>query len=176
MANSNAMRSRLRYAPSWLFVLVLVVVLPEGALAACTDPPSPEVNWQRCNFDGLDLQSVDLTGARLRDASFFRTDLSDSNLEGSDSTRAKFVNAIARAVDFSGAKLYQADFTKADLEGASMAGVDLRLARLFRANLRGVDFTGAQMRNTDLTRADLSGATWTDGERVCKEGSIGRCN
>ena len=29
---------------------------------------------------------------------------------------------------------------------------------------------------TGLRNADLSGATWIDGERICAEGSIGRCN
>ncbi len=52
------------------------VIGPGTALAACTDPPAPKVNWQRCAFDGLDLTGVDLSGARLRDGSFFRSDLS----------------------------------------------------------------------------------------------------
>ena len=57
-----------------------------------------------------------------------------------------------------------------------MVGADLRLARLFRATLRGADLTNARLGGADLNRADLSGATWTDGTRICAEGSIGRCN
>ena len=38
------------------------------------------------------------------------------------------------------------------------------------------DLTGVKLGGADLTLADLSGATWTDGKRVCSEGSIGRCN
>ena len=53
---------------------------------------------------------------------------------------------------------------------------DLRRARLFRAILRGADLTEARMTGADLLNADLSGATWSDGQTVCTEGSIGQCN
>ncbi len=56
--------------------VLLATLLPAGAaLAACTDPPAHEVNWQRCILDGLELEGVDLSGARLRDGSFFRSNL-----------------------------------------------------------------------------------------------------
>ena len=69
--------------------LVALLAGPGTARAACTDPPAPEVNWQRCAFDGLDLTGVDLSGARLRDGSFFRTDLSSSDLSKTSAFRAK---------------------------------------------------------------------------------------
>ena len=176
MVDLSGMKSR----PAILalaLVSVLATCLWAGtARALCTDPPGPGVNWQRCNFDRLDLAAVDLSGARLRDASFIRTDLSGSRLVKADSTRAKFVNATLNGTVFDNAKLYGADLTKADLTEASLNGADLRMARLFRATLRGADLTGARLRGTDLSRADLSGATWTDGKRVCAEGSLGRCN
>jgi uncharacterized protein YjbI with pentapeptide repeats len=121
------------------------------ALAGCTDAAAPGVDWSRCYLDGKDLRNVDLTGAWLRSASFNRADLSDSNLSEVDGFRAKFVSAMA-------------------------TNAHLRHARFFRANLRGADLTGARMRGADLLNADLSGATWTDGEKVCAEGSIGQCN
>ena len=156
--------------------LFLLATAWSPALASCTDPPGPGVNWQRCAMDGLDLREVNLAGARLRDGSFFRTDLSSADLSGTESYRAKFVNAKLRDVVLDDAKLYEADLTKADLTGASLIGVDLRRAHLFRAILRDADLTDARLKGADLTRADLSGATWTDGERICAEGSVGRCN
>ena len=146
------------------------------AEAACTDPPAPGVNWQRCVQDGLAFKQVDLTGARLRDASFFRADLSESDLSKISGFRVKFVNAVLRGVRLDGAKLSQADFTKADLSGASLVGADLRRVRFFGAVLREVDLTDARLTGADLVRADLSGATWIDGKRICAAGSIGRCN
>lgn len=161
---------------SLLTVVLAVLVFPAGARASCTDPPAPGVNWQRCAMDGLNLREVDLKGSRLRDGSFFRADLSGSNLSGAEAYRAKFVNATLKGTVLDDAKLYEADLTKADLTGASLVGVDLRRARMFRAILRDANLTGARLTGADMTRADLSGATWTDGERVCAEGSVGRCN
>ncbi len=156
--------------------VLLVTLLPAGAaLATCTDPPAPEVNWQRCTFDGLDLDDVDLSGARLRDGSFFRSNLSGSDLSGVSAFRVKFVNARLRETKLDGAKLSEADFTKADLRGASFKGADLRRARFYHADLREADLTAARLKGADLTRADLTGATWIDGKRVCAEGSLGRC-
>jgi uncharacterized protein YjbI with pentapeptide repeats len=161
----------------WSFLTVLLLATAwSPALASCTDPPGPGVNWQRCAMDGLDLREVNLAGARLRDGSYFRTDLSGGDLSGTESYRVKFVNAKLINVVFDGAKLFEADLTKADLTGASLVGVDLRRARLFRAKLRNANLTDALLKGADLARADLSGATWTDGERVCAEGSVGRCN
>ncbi len=155
----------------------LALLLPAGsAQAACTDPPAPKVNWQRCILDGLELEGVDLSGARLRDGSFFRSELNGSDLSGANAFRAKFVNAKLRETRFDGAKLSEADFTKADLRGASFKDADLRRARFFRADLRGSDLTGARLKGADLTRADLSGTIWIDGKRICAEGSRGRCN
>ncbi len=146
------------------------------AIAACTDPPGPEVNWRRCVFDRLPLNAVDLTAAELRDASFFRADLSATVLDNVSAFRAKFVNATLSEASFVEANLQEADLTKADLSDANLTAADLRRARLFRANLRGADLTDARLEGADLAQADLSGVTWTDGERVCAEGSIGRCN
>jgi len=146
------------------------------AVAGCTDPPEPKVNWQRCAFDRENLKGVDLSGARLRDGSFFRTNLSEADLSAVSAFRAKFVNAVLIDARFDKAKLEGADFTKADLSDASFVDADLRRVRLFRATLRGANLTGARMGGADLNQADLSGATWIDGKRTCAEGSIGRCN
>ena len=156
-------------------LLAWVAGVPD-ALAACTDPPEAGVNWQRCVFDGLEIRDVDLSGARLRDASFFRSDLSRSDLSGISGFKTKFVNAVMHDAKLYKAKLSEADFTKADLTGASLANADLRRARFFDAILRNADLSGARLRGADFTRADLSGATWMDGKRVCAEGSLGRCN
>ena len=156
--------------------LLAFAALASPALADCTDPPSTGVNWQRCNFDSLTFEDVDLSGARVRDSSFYRSDLSGSNLTGVEAYRSKFVNTDLTKVTLDEALLGQADLTKANLTGASLRGADLRNARLYRAILRESDLTNARLDGADLARADLSGATWTDGKRVCAEGSVGRCN
>ena len=154
-----------------------LAALPLGpALAGCTDPAVPGVNWQRCYFDERDFRGADLTGATLRDGRFARADLSGATLVRADARRAKFFTATLVNVDFTAARLAEADFTKADLTGAVFRQADLRRARLFRAVLRNADFTEARMRDADLLDADLSGARWVDGKTICAEGSIGQCN
>jgi uncharacterized protein YjbI with pentapeptide repeats len=156
--------------------VALALAWPSGkASAACTDPPDPGVDWSRCAFDNLTLTDLDIEGAKLRDSSFLRSDLTGSNLAEVEGYRTKFISSTLRKVVFDGAKLLQADFTKADLTGASFVGADLRNALFFKANLSGADLTDAKLKQADLTRADFSGATWVDGERICREGSIGRC-
>ena len=145
------------------------------AQAACSDPPAPEVNWQRCLMNGVDLGAVDLTGARLRDNSHFRSVLDGARLVGVDGFRAKFVNASLVGADLSRGKFSEADFTKADLSRARLVKSDLRRAKLFRALLRGADLRGARLDGADTGKADFSGATWTDGQKICAEGSIGFC-
>lgn len=157
------------------FFFILIGPVSE-AVAACTDPPGPEVNWRRCVFDRLSFESVDLSAAELRDTSFFRAEMSGATFDRVTAFRAKFVNAIVVGASFAEANLQEADFTKADLSNADLVGADLRRARLFRSILRGANLTDAQLAGADLTQADLSGAIWIDGERVCGEGSIGRCN
>ncbi|WP_343562336.1 pentapeptide repeat-containing protein [Kiloniella sp. b19] len=146
-----------------------------SALAACTDPPEPGVNWQRCLMNSSQLDAVDLTGAKLRDNSQFRSILDQAVLRDVDGFRAKFVNASMIGADLENGRFSEADFTKADLSQASLKNADLRRAKLFRAILRGADLSGARLSGADIGKADFSGATWTDGQKVCAEGSIGRC-
>jgi uncharacterized protein YjbI with pentapeptide repeats len=170
----------IRFVSAYVLALAAGLAVVTGVagpvLAGCTDPPSPGVNWQRCIFDGQDISRADLSGARLRDGSFFRATLTGSNLSKISAFKVKFVNAAMLEVNLDGAELSEADFTKANLTGASLRGADLRRARFFDAVLRQADLTDARLGGADFTRADLTGATWTDGKRVCGEGSIGRCN
>lgn len=163
----------MRYLAPASFLLVLLAVQP--ALADCTDPPDPGVNWQSCNFNGLTLTELNLEGARLRETSFLRADISESDLRGIEGYKLRLVSAKAHNVDFEGAGLSRADLTKADLTGANFKDADLRNARLYQSILREANLSGAKLTGADLNNADLSGATWIDGERVCREGSIGRC-
>ncbi len=160
-----------------VFGLPVAMVLPglPSAQAACSDPPAPGVNWQRCLMNGVDLGGVDLTGAKLRDNSHFRSALDRARLVAVDGFRAKFVNASLVGADLSRGKFSEADFTKADLGRARLVNTDLRRAKLFRAVLRGADLSGARLQGADTGKADFSGATWTDGQKVCAEGSIGFC-
>ena len=156
-------------------IVLAGVVWGAPALADCSDPPGPKVDWRRCTMHAREFVDGDLTGARLKDGRFTRVNFSGSNLSGVDARRAKFIDAIAKGTSFDHARLSGADFTKATLTGASLKGADLYGAQFQKANLRGVDLSGAKIGKANMTGADLSGATWIDGETICAEGSIGQC-
>jgi uncharacterized protein YjbI with pentapeptide repeats len=65
-------------------------------------------NGQSQTFDGKGLRQVNLQGARLADASFIGTDLSEANLAQADLCRAKLVRA----------QLYRANLSAACFTGA----------------------------------------------------------
>lgn len=162
--------------PSSLPFLVAGLVLLAGpALAGCTDPPAPGVEWRRCLLDSAELAGADLSRAHLRDASFQRAVLRGARLAGADAQNARFVSAAMAGADLTGAVLRSADFTRADLKGARLAGADLRRATLFRADLSDADLTGADLGGANLAGALLGGARWTDGRRICAAGSVGNC-
>ena len=163
------------FARALLLGPAVAMALWGPALAFCTDPAGPGVQWDRCVYDERSLVGIDLSGASLRSALFRRTDMTDAKLEGAVAYRAKFISAVLVNIDFDKASLGEADFTSADLSGASFRGADLRRTRFFRATLHGADFTGAHLRGADFFSADLSGARWTDGKHICAEGSIGQC-
>ena len=154
---------------------LLAALLVQPALAACTDPPAPRVDWRRCLLDGRSLAGADLTRAVLRDASLQRSQLAGARLVGVDGFSARFVSSDLAGADLTGAALRDADFTRAGLREARLVGADLRRARLFRADLSGADLTGAQLGGADLTDAMFDGARWTDGQRICAAGSLGSC-
>ena len=99
----------------WKIIVVGVLVGMAGvapAWAGCTDRAEPGVDWRNCFFARKDLSGVDLTGAKLRDASLKRTDLTGANLSNTDAFGAKFVSAKLSNAKFDGARLAQADLTR----------------------------------------------------------------
>jgi uncharacterized protein YjbI with pentapeptide repeats len=155
--------------------LVLALLTPGAALAGCSDPPAPGVEWRRCIMDGLTLAGVDLTGAAIRDSRFARADLDGAAMTGTNLTSSRFVSATLRGTVLDGADLTSVDMTNADLTGASLKGAHLRRTRFFGATLRDADLTDARIEGADFLRTDLSGTRWVDGRTICAEGSSGRC-
>ena len=161
--------------PTAVLASLLFVATAGPAAAGCSDPPRPGVDWRQCNFDRYELAQLDLTGARLDNASFNRAIMAGTDFTRLEAGRVRFLGADLRGAKFDEARLRYADFSGAKLQGASFRGADLANARLVSANLRGADLTDAVLRDADFFRADLSGATWVDGKHVCAEGSVSFC-
>jgi uncharacterized protein YjbI with pentapeptide repeats len=93
---------------------------------------------KRADFSERLLSEVDLKGACLKRASFWKTDL--------------------RMVTMTEADLEQACFCEASLEGCTLSKANLRSANLESAKIQGVDDNTADLSGVDLTAANLAGA------------------
>jgi Pentapeptide repeats (8 copies) len=156
--------------------LLLLLGLATPAHAGCADAPAPKVNWFRCNFNHIDMEGVDLSGANLRFATFSSVHFHAANLRNIDARNAKFIDSNLAGARLENANLAAADFTKANLRDANLRGADARRARFFGADLRDADLSAARLDGADLFNADLSGALWVDGLSRCAPGSIGQCH
>lgn len=160
----------------FVLVFLLFSIASEAKAVDCNQPAAPGVDWARCLFDRRDLSTQNLTRAHLTDVSFERANLDRTILVEVDGYRTKFISARLTKAQLDNGLFSEADFTKADLTGASLRNADLRRAHFYHAILRGADLTGAKTLGADMLNADLSNATWTDGKRICAEGSLGQCN
>jgi len=110
-----------------------------------------EINLQRADFSGQELEGIFLDDSDLRDA-----DLSDSDLYWAYAFRANFGGAILRNTKLAGANLAEANFYGADLRGAYISFDNLGGS----ATLEGADLTRAL-----LDDADLAGCKYNDCTR-----------
>ncbi|MBT2515827.1 pentapeptide repeat-containing protein [Streptomyces sp. ISL-90] len=81
-------------------------------------------DWSFTGFRRAELQGVEFTGVRLREADF---------------TNARCARSTFAGCDFSGSVLHGADFADADLRGSALGEIDP-----LTVNLRGASVTGDQ--------------------------------
>jgi uncharacterized protein YjbI with pentapeptide repeats len=102
-----------------------------------TPTQSLQKNFGGVNWQGRDLQTMDLRKAQLGGAN-----LSRGNLKG---------------VDLSGANLGGANLSQANLMNANLSGADLRGANLGGANLKGANLSGALLDGANTAGALMGG-------------------
>ena len=134
-------------------ILVLSLLISNGAKAGCDDAPTDGVDYSNCQFsEGQDLSRAYIPNSNL---SFIRTNLYEANLEGGIFEKANFASANLTSVNFKGSSLIETNFTN--------------------SNLFEADLTGANILNATFDGANLNNAIWIDGTK-CSLGSIGKCN
>ncbi len=128
-----------------------------------------DINNQRRNNGGIDLENRDLTGAILNRVNLRGASLMLANLTGADLGGAMLRGAILRranltSADLRGANLMFASLRGANLRGANLTDASLRFASLRGANLTDADLTGADLTDADLTDANLTRANLTNAD------------
>ncbi|MFF4622282.1 pentapeptide repeat-containing protein [Nonomuraea jabiensis] len=119
------------------------------------------VRGQVLHLDRLVLPKANLASARLRDADFHFSDLTEAAFVGADLTRADLTGVRLAGAILADAIFYQADLRDAVLTGAIAEGIDLRGADLTKADLRNANLRGARLDYGDLRGASLAGAVLT---------------
>ncbi|MFV2056494.1 MAG: pentapeptide repeat-containing protein, partial [Thiohalomonadales bacterium] len=150
----------------------------------CLSGPSPNVDWNNCGKEGVDLAGISLAGAKLRSVSFGGANLTETILIGADMSYANFANSSAVAAKFQRAVLVGAVLRNANFSGVDLSHADLSFAILNETNLSNANLNGANLSHVVMTGANIEGvnfegakldmAVWIDNS-VCAPGSIGRC-
>lgn len=128
----------------------------------------------RAALSGVNLENVNLFGAKLKYSVFWggnlrAADLSEADLQGADFhgtnlEGAYFHKAALRQVTFQQShfqgqvSLRGAFLWRADLEKANFLGVDLENADLYGANLRGANLESVKLKGADLIDTNLEEA------------------
>ena len=111
--------------------------------------PRP-LDLARVKLEKVTLEGMDLSGARLDDASWNKATLRDVNFEG--------------------ASLINADMFSVTLERTNLKGADLTRANFNGAKLTDVDLTGATIEKASFTNATFSSVTCPDGSAAKDDG------
>lgn len=107
-------------------------------------------------FNGLNLQGINLKGKSLQGSQFIGTILEGANFQEAHLNGANFKNA-----NLSGANFQKARLNDAHLENANLSGANLQEARLNGANLENANLNGANLQKSYLTRACIH--NWSIG-------------
>ena len=130
--------------------------------------------FERCAFDGVNLQAADLSRCRFLECRFASSNLSVARVAAAVFRDAAFRDSKLSGIDWTcAARMSVVAFEKCVLDQCAFVGMDLRKivlrgcrlreavfadANLGEADLRDADLTGAQFAKTKLVKADLRGA------------------
>ena len=125
------------------------------------------------DLTGTDLTDATLVWANLTWAALPGATLTRANLSAADLTGATLATANLRGIILTKATLvwadlFNGDLTEATLDWADLTQAILTRATLTRATLVGATLNSADLTGTDLTGTDLTGATlvWATLQRV----------
>lgn len=102
------------------------------------------------------LQHLILSKAFIPGINCYQSNLSYSNFQNADLTRADFGKAILSNTIFRDANLSDAYFGYANLEGADLRGANVAGANFKYANLKGANFCGVDLSNTHISPDQLA--------------------
>ncbi len=128
--------------------------------------------WNRWREEKPD-QSIDLSGADLREAKLKGAELWSAKLVEADLSGADLRRAILEGAELRGANFVDADLSGANLMYANLAYADLSFALLVGANLRLTGLQHARFPWATVSDADFRGAALLSEETIFFEQALG---
>ena len=95
-------------------------------------------------------------GPQLQNGEFKAADMTDTNFNGVNLTRAKFY-AVLQDAQFNDCNLSAVFFKNVNLSGAKFDDVNLANSTFHNINLSGTKFDSLSMRDVEVTRVDITG-------------------
>jgi len=124
------------------------------------------------DFTDQELQRLVLVKAFLPAINYYQSNLSYTNFQNTDLTRADFGKAILASTVFKDANLSEAYFGYANLEGADLRGAIVAGANFKYANLKGANFCGVDL-SSAFVSADQLATAKTNWRTVMPSGKRG---
>ena len=110
------------------------------------------------DFSNGVMRNTILTGGKLIDSTFIRTELDCANMTGCDLSMADMRNAHAESAVFDKAKMVRTNMSNTRMSGSSFAGAILRRATINGSDMTGIVMTDAEILSTNIRDSDFSGA------------------
>ena len=138
-----------------------------------------EIDLSKAKLNGIEMNGVNLSNANLSEAQLVNAELFYANLNSVDLSQANcpgivlyrsnlgfanFKMANCSSGNFSKANLMFADFTEANFSGANFAQANLKGVNFTGAYLSGANLKGANVIMEDLEKAYLVGTILPNGE------------
>ena len=121
-----------------------VRIVAEGSDSNCYLTNFRKAKLQRGRFEGIIFRGVDFSGANLKDAYLFGTEIRSAFHKAVDSNES-----VETVTKLSGAELQRANIAQAELRDVKGKGANFQYANMEGTAIIGGDFRGADFQNVD---------------------------
>ncbi|MHA1869804.1 MAG: pentapeptide repeat-containing protein, partial [Promethearchaeota archaeon] len=118
-------------------------------------------SWNLIEIASLDLSSINMEGAPLKDLVFKKCNLSGAKFSGCALEHIIFNESNLRGGDFTGAKLNNVKFTDADLDNINFASVKMGNCEILRSSMVGAKFSNANLNQVRANELILTGSDFS---------------